>query len=177
MSELLDILTLFLRLGLVAFGSGSSVLSEMDREVVARGWMNHTQFVQAFAVSQLTPGPQVLFTTIIGYFADGYAGAVVATLAFTLPPALLTVLLATLWTRPSESPWPSAIRRSLGPIAIGLIGASSYTLAPTALASWWAIALAVACFAVLNLRPRLSPVWIIVTGAVAGALVGVVTGG
>ena len=46
-----DILLLFGRLGVVAFGSGSSILSEMDREVVARGWLDHTQFVQAFAVS------------------------------------------------------------------------------------------------------------------------------
>lgn len=177
MNELWQVLILFARLGMVAFGSGSSVLSEMERDTVALGWVDHTQFVQAFAVSQLTPGPQVLFTTIIGYFAAGYAGSVVATIAFCLPPAILTVVVAGLWSRPSKSLWPDAVRRSLGPVAIGLIGASSFTLAPAALGSWWALAIAVAGFGVLNLRPRLSPLWVIGAGAAIGAVAGVVLGG
>lgn len=167
-----DILLLFGRLGVVAFGSGSSILSEMDREVVARGWLDHTQFVQAFAVSQLTPGPQVLYTTIIGYFAAGFPGAVVATVAFCLPPALLTVMFASLWSRRSSSPWPIVVRRALGPVAMGLVAASSYALAPAALSSGWAIAVAVLGFAILNVRPRVAPLWIIIAGATVGAILG-----
>jgi chromate transporter len=173
--ELWSILVLFGRLGLVAFGSGSSILSEMDRETVGRGWVDHAQFVQAFAVSQLTPGPQVLYTTIIGYFAAGYPGAVLATVAFCLPPGILTVLLASLWSRRSASPWPFVVRRALGPVAIGLIAASSYALAPAALGSWWAIALAAGGFVVINLRPRVGPLWVIGAGAVVGAAATIAT--
>jgi chromate transporter len=172
MSDVLwSILLLFGRLGLVAFGSGSSILSEMDRETVARGWLDHTQFVQAFAVSQLTPGPQVLYTTIIGYFAAGYPGAVLATIAFCGPPAILSVVLASLWSRRSTSPWPALIRRALGPVAMGLVAASSFALAPTALSSPWAIALAAVGFVVLNVR-RISPLWVVATGAIVGAIFG-----
>ena len=171
-SELWSILLLFGRLGLVAFGSGSSILSEMDRETVARGWVDHAQFVQAFAVSQLTPGPQVLYTTIIGYFAAGYPGAVLATVAFCLPPGILTVLLASLWSRRSASPWPAVVRRALGPVALGLVAASSFALAPAALSSAWAVAVAGVGFVLLNVRPRLSPVWIVLSGAVVGAVFG-----
>ena len=170
--ELWSIVLLFGRLGLVAFGSGSSILSEMDRETVARGWVDHAQFVQAFAVSQLTPGPQVLYTTIIGYFAAGYPGAVLATVAFCLPPGILTVLLATLWSRRSTSPWPIVVRRALGPVALGLVAASSYALAPAALSSPWAIALAALGFLVLNARPGISPLWVVATGAIVGACLG-----
>ena len=170
-SELWNILLLFGRLGLVAFGSGSSILSEMDRETVARGWVDHAQFVQAFAISQLTPGPQVLYTTIIGYFAAGYPGAILATLAFCLPPGILSVLLASLWSRRSTSPWPAVIRRALGPVAMGLVAASSFALAPTALASTWAIALAAIGFVVLNVR-RISPLWVVAIGAIVGATFG-----
>jgi chromate transporter len=171
MDELWAILLLFGRLGLVAFGSGSSILSEMDRETVAHGWLDHAQFVQAFAISQLTPGPQVLYTTIIGYFAAGYPGAAVATLAFCLPPAILSVALASLWSRRSTSAWPAVIRRALAPVAMGLVAASSFALAPTALSSPWAIALAAVGFVVLNFR-RISPLWVVATGAVVGAIFG-----
>ena len=170
-SELWNILLLFGRLGLVAFGSGSSILSEMDRETVARGWLDHAQFVQAFAISQLTPGPQVLYTTIIGYFAAGYAGAALATVAFCLPPAILSVMLASLWSRRSTSPWPAVIRRALAPVAMGLVAASSFALAPTALSSPWAIALAAVGFLVLNVR-RVSPLWVVAIGAIVGAIFG-----
>jgi chromate transporter len=169
--ELWTILLLFGRLGLVAFGSGSSILSEMDRETVAHGWLDHAQFVQAFALSQLTPGPQVLYTTIIGYFAAGYPGAVLASLAFCGPPAILSVVLASLWSRRSTSPWPAVIRRALGPVAMGLVAASSFALAPAALSSTWAIVLAAVGFAVLNVR-RVSPIWVVVTGAMVGAIFG-----
>ena len=172
--ELWSILLLFGRLGLVAFGSGSSILSEMDRETVARGWLDHAQFVQAFAMSQLTPGPQVLYTTIIGYFAAGYPGAALATVAFCLPPAILSVVLASLWSRRSTSPWPALIRRALGPVAMGLVAASSFALAPAALSSTWAIALATVGFLVLNVR-RISPLWVVATGAVVGAIFGSTT--
>jgi chromate transporter len=170
--ELWSIVVLFGRLGLAAFGSGSSILSEMDRETVARGWVDHAQFVQAFAISQLTPGPQVLYTTIIGYFAAGYPGAILATVAFCLPPGILTVILASLWSRRSTSPWPGAVRRALGPVALGLVAASSYALAPAALASPWAMALAVLGFLALNIYRRLSPLWIVATGAIVGAVFG-----
>jgi chromate transporter len=169
--ELWDILLLFARLGLVAFGSGSSVLSEMDRETVAHGWLSHAQFVQAFAVSQLTPGPQVLYTTIIGYFAAGYPGAVLATVAFCGPPGMLSVALASLWSRRSSSVWPAVIRRALGPVAMGLVAASSFAIAPAALSSTWAIALAAIGFVVLNVR-RVSPLWVVATGAIVGAIFG-----
>jgi chromate transporter len=169
--ELWSILLLFGRLGLVAFGSGSSILSEMDRETVARGWLDHTQFVQAFAVSQLTPGPQVLYTTVIGYFAAGYPGAILASIAFCGPPAVLSVVLASLWSRRSTSPWPALIRRALGPVAMGLVAASSFALAPTALSSPWAIALAAVGFVVLNVR-RVSPLWVVAAGAIVGAIFG-----
>jgi chromate transporter len=169
--ELWSIVLLFGRLGLVAFGSGSSILSEMDRETVGRGWVDHAQFVQAFAVSQLTPGPQVLYTTIIGYFAAGFPGAVLATVAFCLPPGILSVALASLWSRRSTSPWPAVIRRALGPVAMGLVAASSFALAPAALSSGWAIALAAIGFVVLNLR-RISPLWVVAIGAIVGAVFG-----
>jgi chromate transporter len=95
----------------------------------------------------------------------------VATVAFCLPPAIVCVVLASFWSRRSTSPWPMVIRRALAPVAMGLVAASSFALAPTALSSTWAIALAAVGFVILNVR-RVSPLWVVAAGAVVGAIFG-----
>ena len=42
-------------------------------------WMSDKQFADLFAISQLSPGPNVLIVTLIGYSVAGIAGALVAT--------------------------------------------------------------------------------------------------
>ncbi len=170
MPDLVELFLLFLRLGLLAVGGGVSILSEAEREVVAHGWMDHASFVQAFALSQITPGPQMLYVAVVGYYAMGIAGAITASVAFFLPPALLALAVAATWDRLSRSPWPDAVRRSLGPVAVGLSAAGAYTLAPAALTSdftWTIFGLA---FAVLLFVPRVSPGWLVFAGAGAGLL-------
>jgi hypothetical protein len=54
---------------------------------------------------------------------------------------------------------------------MGLVAASSFALAPTALSSPWAIALAAVGFVVLNVR-RVSPLWVVAAGAIVGAIFG-----
>ncbi len=171
MSELVDLFLLFLRLGLLAVGGGNAILAEAEREVVARGWVDHATFVQTFAISQVTPGPQMLYVAVVGYYVQGVLGALVASVAFFLPPALLTFVIAASWDRLSRSPWPDAVRRSLVPVAVGLSAAGAYALAPAALnsASNWLIFGIVAAW--LLVFPRVNPGWMVFSGAGVGLLV------
>lgn len=169
MTELIDVFLVFARLGLLAVGAGSAVLADMERESVARGWLDHGQFVQAFALSQVTPGPQFLFVAVVGYYAAGLGGATTAALGFFLPPGLLTLAVASSWARTSLSPWPDAIRRSLGPVAIGLMCAGLYTIAPTALSPSGAWLIFAASLAWLLVQPSRSPLWVVLPSAAAGA--------
>jgi chromate transporter len=57
-SELLELALVFLRIGTLAFGGGSAILPELHREVVkAPGWLTEREFLDGFALGQLTPGP------------------------------------------------------------------------------------------------------------------------
>ena len=42
-------------------------------------WMNDRQFADMFAIAQVSPGPNIIIVTLIGYHVAGIAGAVVAT--------------------------------------------------------------------------------------------------
>ena len=62
------------------------------------------------AIAQLSPGPNVLIVTLIGYAVAGIPGALAATLAMCLPTALLAYYVSRLLTRPSQSRWPGLIQ-------------------------------------------------------------------
>jgi chromate transporter len=71
--------------------SGTGNLPILHDELLARGWATETDFAEALAIGQISPGPTGLWVISLGYLLDGPRGAVLALVAIALPP--LTVLL------------------------------------------------------------------------------------
>ena len=60
----------FFKIGLFGFGGGLAILSLIQHEVLAYGWMSEQEFVDIVAISQVTPGPiGVNCATYVGYTA------------------------------------------------------------------------------------------------------------
>ena len=116
---------------------------------------------------RLSPGPNVLIVTLIGYSVAGVAGALVATLAMCVPTAVLAYGVSRLLTRSSHSRWPAIIQAALVPLSIGLMGASGLILALTSDRTWVA-ALVTAGAAVLASATRLNPFWLLLAGGCLG---------
>ena len=129
MEDLLQLAVILGRMSIVSLGGFNTVLGDLQRDVVGQGWMSSSQFAEAFALSQLTPGPSATFVVIpIGYAAAGLGGVVVALAVSTLPSALLALAVSGAWARVREARWAQAVRLSLGPLAIGLILASTFAV-------------------------------------------------
>ena len=119
-------------MSLFAVGGANSAIPEMHRVAVdVQHWLSDTQFADVFAISQLSPGPNVLIVTLIGYAVAGVAGALVATLSMCVPTAILAYGVSRMLTRSSHSRWPAIIQAALVPLSIGLMGASGLVLALT----------------------------------------------
>ena len=163
--------TLVWTFGLMSFfavGGANSAVPEMHRIAVdVQHWMSDKQFADIFAISQLSPGPNVLIVTLIGYSVAGVAGAMAATLAMCGPTAILAYYVSRLLRRSSHSPWPAIIQAALVPLSIGLMGASGLILALTSDQSWIA-GLITAAAAVLAFATRLNPVWMLLAGGALG---------
>src|SRR5260221_7168424 len=99
-------------------------------------WMTDKQFADLFAISQMSPGPNVLIVTLIGYAVAGVAGALVATVAMCVPTAVLAYCVGRMLTRSSHSRWPAIIQAALVPLSIGLMAASGLILALTSDRNW-----------------------------------------
>src|SRR3984893_7847652 len=119
-------------MSLFAVGGANAAIPEIHRIAVdVRHWMTDTQFADVFAISQLSPGPNVLIVTLIGYQVAGIVGALVATLAMCGPTAMLAYFVSRFLTRSSQSAWPAIIQAALVPLSIGLMSASGLILVET----------------------------------------------
>lgn len=130
-------------------------------------WMNDRQFADIFAMSQSSPGPNVLIVTLIGYHVAGVAGGLVVTTAMCGPTAIAAYFVSGMLTRSSHSQWPALLQRALVPLSIGLMAASglilSLTTGRTAVA-----ALMIAVAAVLAFATRITPLWLLLAGGLLG---------
>ncbi len=72
--------------GAFVFGSGLAIVPLLEQEVVQHyHWLTHSQFLNALALGQITPGPVVITATAIGYYVWGALGAGVATVSIFMP--------------------------------------------------------------------------------------------
>jgi chromate transporter len=162
-------------LALLSFGGGiNTVVPELQRQAVdVHHWMDASTFSDLFAIAQASPGPNMLIVCLVGLKAAGIAGALVATVAATVPTCLLTFVMSGFWDRIRNSPWRPIVQGGVAPVAVGLISASAYLLSKSADHAPALIAITVATAAFCYFTKR-NPLWALGAAAVLG-LTGVVS--
>jgi chromate transporter len=92
----LEVLLVFLKLGLTSFGGPIAHLGYFRREfVVRRGWLDDRAYADLVALCQFLPGPASSQTGFaIGLLRAGYLGGLAAWAGFTLPSAIAMTLFA-----------------------------------------------------------------------------------
>jgi|GEM_PF-613319 chromate transporter len=120
----------FLKIGLLSFGGGSSTIALMDRELVQRrGWLDREQFVLTIALSKINPGVNILAQTVmIGGLLGGPAGAFVALAALLLPATTLTILLSAGYVAVHNQPDAQAALRGILAATAGMALSLAYWL-------------------------------------------------
>lgn len=95
-ASLLALFLAFTRLALQGFGG---VLAVAQRELVERlGWLSKEEFVEALAIAQVLPGPNVVnLSMMIGDRFFGLRGAIAALAGMLAAPAVIVLGLAALY--------------------------------------------------------------------------------
>jgi chromate transporter len=162
---LLALALVFAPLSLVSFGGGNAVLAAIAHQSVAHHWTGARQFADLFALSRAAPGPGSMLAALIGWQAAGVAGALVATLAFYGPSALIVYAAGRLWSRWRGAAWHQAIERGLAPVAGGLFLAGGLAVLRISAGGWPQWAAAFVATAILLRWPRLHPVPLLLAAA------------
>ena len=163
----------FAPLSLLSFGGGNAVIADIAQQAIqVQGWTSEREFADLFALSRAAPGPGSMLAALIGWKAAGVSGALVATLAFYLPSAVLVLAVARVWGRWRGSVWHTAIERGMAPVAAGLFlsgGIAVLRASPGGPAVWVA---AIATTLALLRWPKMHPVPLLLGGAALFGVLG-----
>lgn len=159
----------FLKVGAVLYGSGYVLFAYLDTELVSRGWLTRPELIDAIAVGQFTPGPVLSTATFIGYQLTGIWGAFAATAGVFLPSFLFVLILNPFIPRMRRSTILRYFLDSVNIAAVAVMLAVLYVMTKDTLTDWRAIVIAIVC-SYLTFGTKLSVIWIIIIGAVAGFL-------
>ena len=168
---LLELALYFGLLSLLSVGGMPSVMPELQRMVVdVKGWLTPGEFLQAFAVGQAAPGPNILIASLIGWKVAGIPGALTALAAICGPAAVIAWYVSELWERFKDLPLRRAIQRAIAPVVVALILSSGYIIATPGAPDWRLWLIAGASAAGTFAAAKLNPLWLLAGGGVLGAL-------
>jgi chromate transporter len=167
---LLPILLVFLKMGVVVFGSGYVLLAFFKADLVDRlHWITSPQLLDAITAGQVTPGPVFATATFLGYLIRGWAGAAVATAAIFLPSFLMAGLVGALTGRIRKSKLAAGFLDGVNAAAVALMAFVALSLGRATLVDGWTWALGLVSVALL-VRYKVNATWLLLAGAGLGLL-------
>ncbi|HEY1979381.1 MAG TPA: chromate transporter [Xanthobacteraceae bacterium] len=165
---LLTLASFFAVLSLFAIGGGNSAVPEMHRfSVDVQHWLSDRQFADTFALAQLSPGPNLIIVTLIGYHVAGILGAMVTTLAMCGPTGVFAFFAGRASDRFKGATWHNALSRGLVPVTLGLTASSATVIATSSDFNWIALAITLGT-AVTAYFVRIHPLWAFAVAALLG---------
>jgi chromate transporter len=115
-------------IALTSFGGGQKA-SIRQAFVTRRGWIDDSEFLEGLELAQIMPGPNLINLVIfIGQRLRGWAGAIVALLAVSIPPFAIVLAVGALYFRISTIPSVHAALVGCAAAAIGLTLANAIDL-------------------------------------------------
>ena len=169
MRELIEILKSFLKIGAFTFGGGYAMIPIIQYEVVnRRKWLSETEFVELLTIAQAAPGPISLNTAVfVGYKCRGYKGALAAIMGVVIPSFVIILAVAMFFHTMRDNRWVDAAFRGMRPAVVALIVAPIVGLAK---GLHWVLIAVAAATALSVWYFGFSPVWLLIAGAMGGAL-------
>jgi len=171
MKELLKIFAVFFKIGLFTFGGGLAMLPMIQRAVVDdRKWMTESEMVDCLAICQSLPGVVAVNTaTYVGKTRKGAPGAVFASLGVIMPSFIIIILASMFLAAIGDNTYIKGAFAGVKAASCALILYSGFKLGKQVLKGKFAWAVAVLGFGMIVFL-RVTAVWAILAGALAGLL-------
>ncbi len=96
MTILLELFTIFARIGLFTFGGGYAMIAIIEDACVERKkWISHEEMMNMTVIAESTPGPIAInCATYVGYKLAGFVGATAATFGMVLPSFVVIFVIS-----------------------------------------------------------------------------------
>ena len=129
-----EVVLLFLRLGVTAFGGPAAHIAMMRDEVVRRRrWISEQDFLDLLGATNLIPGPNSTELSIhLGYRRAGWPGLFAAGVCFIGPAVLFVLALAWAYVTYGTRPQAEALLYGIKPVIIAVVAQAMWGLVRTA---------------------------------------------
>jgi chromate transporter len=161
-----EVVRVFARLGVRAFGGPAVHVALMRRELVERRqWLDADEFNRLFAACNLIPGPgSTQLALLLGRRRAGWAGMAAAAVLFITPAVAIMLVLAELYTRGGTGATVERMLLGVEAAVVGIVAAATIDLSRSGLRG---LDLGVAAAVALGLGiAHVTPVAILAIGAV-----------
>lgn len=158
-------------MGAITFGGGMAMLPILQREVVdTKHWATEEELVDYYAIGQCTPGIIAVNTaTFIGQKYGGVAGGIVATLGVVFPSLVIISILAGLISNFAHLAWVKNAFAGIQVCVCVLIFNATVKLMKKSVVDQ-RTAVIFLLVLVASVLLNLSPIWFVITAALAGVL-------
>jgi len=158
-----------LKVGALSYGGGFVIVPLMQADAVHRyHWMTGSEFLNAVALGQVTPGPVLHTVAVVGYAAAGVGGGLLAALIAFAPSFSFVLLGADRFDRLLVNVGVRSFLDGAGPAALGAILGSAIPLGLAIDHAWQVGVLAGA--AVLLFAGRIGVLFTLLAAGVAGTV-------
>lgn len=160
---------LYSRIGNTTFGSGTTTVALLIRELTERRWLERWQCDMIYTLSRVVPGTNLLaFVATTAYSIRGWRGAVVAVLALSIPASCIIVLLTLGYHQWHDHPVGGRAIGAAVAAIVGIIAGAAFLLAWPRFRPGERVRTAVLAGTAAVFSPWLSPLTILALAAVAG---------
>lgn len=166
--EYLKLFATFAKIGMFTIGGGYAMIPLIEREIVAKQWMNKEEFMEMFALTQSLPGVfAVNISIFVGYKLYKVVGVLVCALATILPSFVIMMLIAMFFARFQDNEVMIRIFNGIRPAVVALILFPCIS-AVRALKLKYLQLVAPAIATLLIWQFGLSPIYIVLAGILGG---------
>lgn len=186
--SVIDIFFLFTKISALTFGGGYAMIPLFQSELVTiNKLIESSEFANMVALAQMTPGPVGLnAATYIGAQQLGFTGAVVGTIAITVPSIILGPIVIYFLDKLKDNKSINGIMLGLRAATFGLIFSAVIFFAETSIfnksikslfqttdgfkISWGALLIFFIVF-ILNFKTKIHILWLVGIGGILGLLI------
>ena len=156
-ASLLQLFGVFAKIGAFTIGGGYAMISLIQNEIVNRKWLTEDEFTELITLAQTAPGLIAVNMSIFtGFRLRGVKGSVIATIGSILPPFLIILAIAMLFSNFQDNPVVLRIFKGIRPVVVALILVPMINMVRKSDDRWWKwllTAVALCSVSFLNVNP------------------------
>lgn len=167
----LTLLGEFILIGAFTFGSGWSIIAQMEQEFVdKRHWVEKSDLLELIAVGKSLPGIMVSnIVMLFGYQLAGPLGGVCATVGLCLPAVVVMTIVTAIYDLIKTNYWVFAALQGVQCAVVPIIGSAAISLGKEALKGKLAWCLCLGALVCCLFTP-ISNLALVIGGAILGLI-------